>query len=166
MARSGPAVCRVGKGTDEKGDVMVRLAVGDLEDHRHVRMKCRRALRLEVRAGGELQPIQARRRRTGLGHQRAQPAIGIRRERAKALIDLDKTVVEKVEALRAKGLTSPYLKTFVVARINPIRFRPKDAAPLGFDEVLERMTRAAEKLNVEKIKVEDLAKSGGPPAED
>jgi ParB family chromosome partitioning protein len=53
-----------------------------------------------------------------------------------------------------------------VARINPIRFRPKDAAPLGFDEVLERMTKAAEKLNVERIKVEDLAKSGGAPVED
>ena len=76
-------------------------------------------------------------------------------------MDLDKTVIEKVEALKAKGLTSPYLKSFVVARINPIRFRPKDAAPLGFDEVLERMTNAAEKINVDKIKVEDLAKSGG-----
>lgn len=93
-------------------------------------------------------------------------AIEVRRERAKALMDLDKTVVEKVEALKAKGLTSPYLKSFVVARINPIRFRPKDAAPLGFDEVLDRMTKAAEKLNVEKIKVEDLAKSGGAPAEE
>jgi ParB family transcriptional regulator, chromosome partitioning protein len=92
-------------------------------------------------------------------------ALETRRQRATALIDLDKTVVEKVEALKAKGLTSPYLKSFVVARINPIRFRPKDAAPLGFDEVVERMTKAAEKFNVEKIKVEDLAKSGGAPEE-
>ena len=93
-------------------------------------------------------------------------AMEIRRERAKALMDLDKTVVEKVDALKAKGLTSPYLKSFVVARINPIRFRPKDAAPLDFDEVLERMSAAAAKLNVDKIKVEDLAKSGGAPAEE
>jgi ParB family chromosome partitioning protein len=92
-------------------------------------------------------------------------ALAIRRDRAKALMDLDKTVVSKVEALKSKGLTSPYLKSFVVARINPIRFRPKDAAPLGFDEVIERMTKAAEKMNVEKIKVEDLAKSGGAPEE-
>jgi len=92
-------------------------------------------------------------------------AIEIRRDRAKTLMDLDKTVVEKVEALKAKGLTSPYLKSFVVARINPIRFRPKDAAPLSFDEVMDRMTKAAEKMNVEKIKVEDLAKSGGAPEE-
>ena len=85
-----------------------------------------------------------------------ESSIEIRRERAKALMDL---------ALKAKGLTSPYLKSFVVARINPIRFRPKDAAPLSFDEVLDRMTKAAEKMNVEKVKIEDLAKSGGAPEE-
>ena len=91
--------------------------------------------------------------------------IEIRRERAKTLMDLDRTVVEKVEALKAKGLTSPYLKSFVVARINPIRFRPKDAAPLSFDDVMDRMTKAAEKMNVEKVKMEDLARSGGAPDE-
>ena len=50
------------------------------------------------------------------------------------------------ESMRSKpkGLTSPYLKSFVVARINPIRFRPKDAAPLSYNEVLERMTKAIE----------------------
>jgi len=31
--------------------------------------------------------------------------------------------------------------------------------------VMERMTKAAEKLNVEKIRVEDLARSGGAPEE-
>jgi ParB family chromosome partitioning protein len=80
-------------------------------------------------------------------------------------MELDDLVVQKVEALKAKGLTSPYLKSFVVARINPIRFRPKDAAPLSFDEIMDRMTKAAAKLNVEKVKVEDLAKSGGAPEE-
>lgn len=88
-------------------------------------------------------------------------AIEVRRGRAKALLDLDKTVVEKVEALKAKGLTSPYLKSFVVARINPTRFRPKDAPPLSFDEVMDRMVKAVEKMNIEKIKIEDLARSGG-----
>ncbi len=92
-------------------------------------------------------------------------ALEIRRGRAKVVMDLDKTVVEKVEALKAKGLTSPYLKSFVVARINPIRFRPKDAAPLSFDEVMERMTNAAAKLNVDKVRIEDLARSGGAAEE-
>jgi len=114
-------------------------------------------------SGGAYHPIL--RRSDQFLRKSLRSALEIRRERAKALMDLDKTIVEKVDALKAKGLTSPYLKSFVVARINPIRFRPKDAAPLSFDEVMDRMTKAAEKMNVEKIKVEDLAKSGGAPEE-
>jgi len=114
-------------------------------------------------SGGAYHPIL--RRSDQFLKKSLRTAIDTRRERAKTLMDLDKTVVEKVEALKAKGLTSPYLKSFVVARINPIRFRPKDAAPLSFDEVMDRMTNAAAKMNVDKIRVEDLAKSGGAPEE-
>ena len=88
-------------------------------------------------------------------------AMSIRQERAKTLLELDDLIVKQVEALKAKGLTSPYLKSFVVARVNPLRFRPKDAAPLSFDEALDRMTQAAQKFNPDKIKMDDLAKSGG-----
>ena len=88
-------------------------------------------------------------------------AIELRRERAKTLLALDDQIVEQVEALKAKGLTSPYLKSFVVARVNPIRFRPKDACPLSFDEALDRMATATAKFNPEKIKMEDVARSGG-----
>jgi ParB family chromosome partitioning protein len=90
-------------------------------------------------------------------------ALETRLGRAKALIELDGMVVRQVEALKARGMTSPYLRSFVVARINPLRFRPKDAAPLGFDETMERMTKAAAKFNPEKVKMEDLARSGGAP---
>ena len=110
-------------------------------------------------SGGAYHPIL--RRADEFLKKPLQTALGIRQERAKAVMELDDLVVEKVEALKSKGLTSPYLKSFVVARINPIRFRPKDAAPLSFDEVLDRMTKAAAKLNVDKVKVEDLARSGG-----
>ena len=88
-------------------------------------------------------------------------AIALRQERAKTLLALDDQIVKQVEALKAKGLTSPYLKSFVVARVNPIRFRPKDAAPLSFDEAFDRMATATAKFNPEKIKMEDLARSGG-----
>ncbi len=95
--------------------------------------------------------------------QPLRAALEVRRERAEVLLKLDDQVVKQVEALRARGLTSPYLKSFVVARINPVRFRPKDAAPLSFDEALERMGKAADKFSVDKIKMEDLARSGGAP---
>ncbi len=88
-------------------------------------------------------------------------AIELRQERAKTVLALDDQIVQQVEALKAKGLTSPYLKSFVVARVNPIRFRPKDASPLSFDEALARMAAATAKFNPEKIKMEDVARSGG-----
>ena len=90
-------------------------------------------------------------------------AIESRRGRAMNLLALDDLIVKQVEALKAKGLTSPYLKSFVVARVNPLRFRPKDAPPLSFDEALDRMMQAAQKFNPDKIKVDDLAKSVGAP---
>jgi ParB family chromosome partitioning protein len=88
-------------------------------------------------------------------------AIESRRKRARKLLELDDTVVKQVEALKAKGLTSPYLKSFVVARVNPLRFRPKEAPALSFEDAMERMIQAAQKFNPDKIKVDDLAKSGG-----
>jgi ParB family chromosome partitioning protein len=88
-------------------------------------------------------------------------AIDLRRKRASKLLELDDTIVKQVEALKAKGLTSPYLKSFVVARVNPLRFRPKEAPALSFDDAMERMIQAAQKFNPDKIKVDDLAKSGG-----
>lgn len=90
-------------------------------------------------------------------------AIDLRRERARTVLALDDEIVKQVEALKAKGLTSPYLKSFVVARVNPLRFRPKDAPPISFDEALDRMAKAAAKFNPDKIRMDDLAKSGGAP---
>jgi ParB family chromosome partitioning protein len=95
--------------------------------------------------------------------QPMRSAIALRRERARTVLALDDEIVMQVEALKAKGLTSPYLKSFVVARVNPLRFRPKDAPPLSFDEALDRMAKAAAKFDPDKIKMDDLAKSSGVP---
>ena len=110
-------------------------------------------------SGGAYHPIL--RRVDGFLKKPLQAAREIRRDRSKMLMDLDKKVCERVDTLKKRGLTSPYLKSFVVARINPMRFRPKDAAPLSYNEVLERMIKAVDKFNPEKIRIEDLAKSGG-----
>lgn len=98
----------------------------------------------------------------------AQPlrsALLLRQERAGRVLALDDAIVKQVEALKAQGLTSPYLKSFVVARVNPIRFRAKDAPPLPFDEALDRMAKATETFDPRKIKFDDLARSGGVPDE-
>jgi ParB family transcriptional regulator, chromosome partitioning protein len=112
-------------------------------------------------SGGAYHPIL--RRADAFLKKPLNTALEIRRERSRAVMDLDKTVCDRVDALKSKGLTSPYLKSFVVARINPLRFRPKDAAPLAFEQVMERMSTAIEKFKPEKIRMEDLAKSGGAP---
>jgi len=88
-----------------------------------------------------------------------------RRDMAKVLLALDDEIVKQVEALKARGLASPYLKSFLVARVNPVRFRPKDAAPLSFEEALDRMAKAAAKFDPDKVKPNDLARSGGAPDE-
>ncbi|OLB25051.1 MAG: hypothetical protein AUH95_01895 [Nitrospirae bacterium 13_2_20CM_2_63_8] len=110
-------------------------------------------------SGGAYHPVLKRVDQFIKGSLRA--ALEARQARAKTVLALDDLVVQKVEALKARGLTSPYLKSFVVARINPIRFRPKEAAPLSFDESFERMTKAAAKLNPDTIAIDDLARSGG-----
>jgi ParB family chromosome partitioning protein len=86
-------------------------------------------------------------------------ALKERERRGHKVLALDDAATKVVEALKAKGLTSPYLKPFVVARINPIRF--SKATDFDFDEVIDKMTAAAKKFNTEKVKQEDVAKAGG-----
>ncbi len=114
-------------------------------------------------SGGAYHPVL--RRVDQFLKQSLTKALEIRQRRATLMLELDDLIVRQVDALKAKGLTSPYLKSFVVARVNPVRFRPKDSAPLGFDEAVDRMMKAAARFNPEKIKVEDLARSGGASEE-
>ncbi|MDQ3266994.1 MAG: hypothetical protein M3Y59_25630 [Myxococcota bacterium] len=76
---------------------------------------------------------------------------------------LDDAVIKVVEGLKARGLTSPYLKNFVVARLNFLRFK-KGGDLSDFDESIDKMTASAEKFDVEGVRKEDLAKMGGAPA--
>jgi len=91
-------------------------------------------------------------------------ALRERERRAAKVLKLDDGVGEVVDALKNKGLTSPYLKPFVVARINPIRF--SRATEFDFDEVIDKMIASAGKFNVDRVKQEDVARIGGAPPED
>ena len=82
-------------------------------------------------------------------------------ERAEQVFKLDELVTDVVARLKAEGLMSPYLRTFVVARINPLRWIQGDLPPLA--EVLKTMRERAAKFNTDKIKQEDLATTGGVP---
>jgi ParB family chromosome partitioning protein len=98
-------------------------------------------------------------------------ALGLRERHADQLLALDDEVTRIVDALKERGLQSPYLRAFVVARINPLRFvRGKkgdgeERAP-DFDATLDKMLRAATRFDPARIEQHDLARTGGAPAEE
>ena len=108
-------------------------------------------------AGGAYNPIV--RRLETFSEESIGKAIRTHEKRAQMLMDLDERVSEVVKKLKDKGFVSPYLRSFVVARINPLRWIQGDPPPL--DEVLRTMRERAAKFNVEKIKQSDLANIGG-----
>jgi ParB family chromosome partitioning protein len=91
-------------------------------------------------------------------------ALRERERRAATLLAADDDVSAIVERLKARGLTSPYLRPFVVARVNPIRF--STSTEFDFDDVLDRMRRAAAKFKIDRVKQEDVVRAGGAAAED
>ena len=89
-------------------------------------------------------------------------ALATRRERAEKLLELNELVNEAVKGMKSRGLESPYLKAFVVARINPLRFQRKPTA--DFDETIDKMLGSARRFDSSKIRADQVARSGGPPA--
>ncbi len=89
-------------------------------------------------------------------------ALASREARADHLLAWDDEVVRVVEALKARGLQSPYLKNYVVARVNFLRFK-KDGE-FEFDETIQKMIDATKKIDPAKVNKDDLAKMGGAPA--
>jgi ParB family transcriptional regulator, chromosome partitioning protein len=86
-------------------------------------------------------------------------SLKVREKQASRFLELDDRIAKIVEALKARGMESPYLKMFVVARLNPLRF--KKGATADFDETLEKMRASADKFDAGSIKREDIARA--PP---
>jgi ParB family chromosome partitioning protein len=112
-------------------------------------------------SGGAYAPIL--RKVDGFLDQKLSKALEERERRAKVVLDLDDAVSEAVARLKEKGFDSPYLKAFVVARVNPLRFMKGGAPP--FDELFATMTKRARGMDPGKVRGEDVARSGGPPAD-
>jgi ParB family chromosome partitioning protein len=89
-------------------------------------------------------------------------ALDVRRLRADKLLELNELVNEAVKAMKGRGLESPYLKAFVVARLNPLRFQRKPTA--DFDETIDKMLAGARRFDPAKVRADQVARSGGPPA--
>jgi ParB family chromosome partitioning protein len=106
--------------------------------------------------GGAYQPIL--RRVDGWFEKPLKEALKLREARAAKIERLDARVAEIVKELQDKGFKSPYLRSFVVARVNPLRFM-KTMPP--FDEALDDILKRADKFNVGNVKREDIAATAG-----
>lgn len=91
-------------------------------------------------------------------------ALELRRERANKLLELNAAVDLAVKGLKERGFESPYLKAFVVARVNPLRFQRKPTA--DFDETIDKMLASARKFDASRVRADQVARSGGAPAEE
>lgn len=90
-------------------------------------------------------------------------SLGVREKRAAQLLELDEAVAAAVKSLKEKGFDSPYLKNFVVSRVNYLKFVKGDMP--AYDDAMEKILASAKKFDAGKISKDDVAKSGGGPAE-
>jgi ParB family chromosome partitioning protein len=110
-------------------------------------------------AGGAYNPVVRRLER--FSDEPLSKALKSHEKHAEMLQELDERVAEVIKKLKDRGFMSPYLRAFVVARINPLRWIQGE--PPGLEEVLKTMTQRAAKFNTEKVKQEDLASAAGAP---
>jgi ParB family chromosome partitioning protein len=91
-------------------------------------------------------------------------AIQEHEKRAAMVLELEEKVAAVVKKLKEKGLVSPYLRSFVVARINPLRWIKGE--PPAVEDLLKTMRERAAKFNVDKVRPQDVTVAGGPPDEE
>jgi ParB family chromosome partitioning protein len=88
-------------------------------------------------------------------------AIREREGYARRISEIDTEVKRIVAELQARGMKSPYLRSYVVARINPVRFhkaKPGDKKPaMPIAQALLRMYAAAKKFDLNRVNMSDLA---------
>lgn len=84
-----------------------------------------------------------------------------RRDLAARLQEIDVSVKKIIAGLEARGFKSPYLRSYVVARINPVRFfrakKGDNTPPMPIAAALTRMAAAAKKFDLKSVRPGDLA---------
>jgi ParB family transcriptional regulator, chromosome partitioning protein len=110
-------------------------------------------------AGGAYHPVL--RRVESFTDEPVRTAIKIHEKRAAMVTELEARVADVMAKLKRRGFESPYLRSFVVARINPLRWMKDELPPA--EKVLQTMIDRAEKFNVEKVKQQDLSGAYGAP---
>jgi ParB family transcriptional regulator, chromosome partitioning protein len=80
---------------------------------------------------------------------------------ASRLLEIEAQTKRIILTLQKRGFKSPYLRNYVVARINPVRFhkikKGDSKPPMPLAQALTRMAAAAKKFNLESVSNADLA---------
>jgi ParB family chromosome partitioning protein len=88
-------------------------------------------------------------------------SLAQREDYAARLLEIDARVKSLVAQLQARGFKSPYLRNYVVARINPVRFhkakKGDNTPPMPLGQALTRMAAAARSFNLGSVSNSDLA---------
>lgn len=114
-------------------------------------------------AGGAYHPVL--RRVETFSDEPIGKAVASHEKLAALTLEVEEKVAAAIAKLREKGLVSPYLRSFVVARVNPLRWIQGDLPPA--EKVLTTMRDRAAKFSADKVRQEDLARmGGGVPDED
>ncbi len=88
-------------------------------------------------------------------------SLRTRQDCAARLEQIEAQVKRIIAGLQARGFKSPYLRNYVVARINPVRFhklKQGDTGPaMPIGGALTRMAAAAKKFDLASVRTADLA---------
>ena len=80
---------------------------------------------------------------------------------ASRLLEIEAQTKRIIQTLQKRGFKSPYLRNYVVARINPVRFhklkKGDDRPPMPLAQALMRMAAAAKNFKLESVSNADLA---------
>jgi ParB family chromosome partitioning protein len=79
---------------------------------------------------------------------------------AARLLEIDTEVKRVVKGLEARGMKSPYLRNYVVARINPVRFervKPGERSKTPVAAALTKMLASAKKFDFASVRDRDVA---------
>jgi len=84
-----------------------------------------------------------------------------REDYAARLEEIDSQVKRIIDSLQKRGFKSPYLRNYVVARINPVRFhkvkKGDTKPPMPLAQALTRMAASAKTFKLESVSNSDLA---------
>jgi len=80
---------------------------------------------------------------------------------ASRLLEIEAQAKRIIQMLQKRGFKSPYLRNYIVARINPVRFHKSKKGdsrpPMPLAQALTRMAAAAKSFKIESVSNAELA---------